>query len=389
MTHTEEMRKTNLSQDKHIYVIDVVRVTAAVMVCMFHLTWKRDDYANVMPYGWIGVEVFFLISGIAISGSIMSYTPLAFIKNRFLRIYPTAWICLMISLFAFLFLTSADALDAGAWVRRDVYAIINSILLVKGPFVASAYWTLPIELAFYMVILVAIILFKVKFQRFTLCLAVASSIYNILLACAWSGLFPTKWVELGYGLKNILLLRHGIYFSMGIYIYMINQRSMKRIDWTIFVLCYIGSLLEIYSRSCLLYGHYALSDGKKVVDASYLAVRASIAWTVFVMLLLQGMRLNKYLVFGERIKKLLRAFGLLTYPLYLIHEIVGVTLILYINFWLKNFVLSLLISLFVIVLISYLISCHCEPLLRRFLIKAGTSYISPFIPKKWTYVKRG
>jgi exopolysaccharide production protein ExoZ len=55
-------------------------------------------------FGWVGVEVFFVISGFVITNSARGASPIEFLKGRVLRLYPAAWICATLSLFALIFI---------------------------------------------------------------------------------------------------------------------------------------------------------------------------------------------------------------------------------------------------------------------------------------------
>ena len=68
--------------------IDAIRFSSAVLVSAFHLTWHIPEAVHVMPFGWIGVQIFFVISGIVIANSARLATPFRFAVSRFLRLYP-------------------------------------------------------------------------------------------------------------------------------------------------------------------------------------------------------------------------------------------------------------------------------------------------------------
>jgi exopolysaccharide production protein ExoZ len=131
--------------------IDILRCLAAVSVSLFHYTWLNGAYTHpVWSWGWVGVEIFFVISGTVIAASLEGTTPERFVKARFLRLYPTAWICACISL-AVIWSTGIAAYAAlGINVYLGPGAVAGSVVLVWSKWLASAYWTLPIEIAFYL-----------------------------------------------------------------------------------------------------------------------------------------------------------------------------------------------------------------------------------------------
>lgn len=94
---TKVMDKPSHRKSQYLSVIVALRGLAALAVCMFHFTkgfvdedgWLRE----VFRYGWMGVEVFFVISGFVIPFSLLGSSfgfrhYFKFLKKRFLRIEP-------------------------------------------------------------------------------------------------------------------------------------------------------------------------------------------------------------------------------------------------------------------------------------------------------------
>lgn len=75
--------------NKYILGIDGIRALAVISVIIFHL------FPNSIPGGFVGVYIFFVISGYVVTGSLISsYTPklssfiLDFYERRLFRLYP-------------------------------------------------------------------------------------------------------------------------------------------------------------------------------------------------------------------------------------------------------------------------------------------------------------
>ena len=294
----------------HLWGIDVIRFVAAVLVAFFHLTWQEPSVAGIAWYGWVGVQIFFVISGVVIARSADDTTPMRFMQSRILRLYPAAWVCAVISL---LF-----ALSVYGWDPVFAARFVGSFLLCS-PFLASAYWTLPIEIAFYGLIFFVLMAGSFsRMERLAAALSIASTAYVIAYALQVAGLFSGPNLDLGYGWKNMTLLRHGIYFAAGIFISLWASGRLTRIGTAAFALAAAAAPLEIACRTA------------ELVPKARTHVDSLAEWTVPVTV--WGIALGAIILSAlwERAIKpppaffaAARAIGLATYPLYLLHEQVG------------------------------------------------------------------
>lgn len=100
---------------KRLYQIDLFRFIAALMVVLFHYTFRGFIVNSsivafpflgfIFKYGYLGVDLFFMISGFVIYMSIENSSLLNFLKSRIVRLYPAFWICVSITaLFIYLFM---------------------------------------------------------------------------------------------------------------------------------------------------------------------------------------------------------------------------------------------------------------------------------------------
>src|SRR4051794_242345 len=94
--------------------VDILRFLAAAMVMFYHYGFWVWAYpagisaratGGIPPHpemgfvgsGWVGVQVFFVISGFVIAFSAENSTPLKFFEARFRRLVPAVWVCAPIS----------------------------------------------------------------------------------------------------------------------------------------------------------------------------------------------------------------------------------------------------------------------------------------------------
>ena len=171
--------------------IDGLRAIAVLAVVVFH-AWP-----TVLPGGFVGVDVFFVISGFLITGIIQggladgSFRFSRFYARRIKRIFPALLVVLVACYAAGWFLLFAD--DYQRLSRHIVAAVafVSNFLLrsESGYFDAAAdlkplqhLWSLGIEEQFYLVwpcLLVAASRTRVKLLHLTLVLLGASFLFNV------------------------------------------------------------------------------------------------------------------------------------------------------------------------------------------------------------------
>src|ERR1700709_2417167 len=181
------------SKGRSIPGLDIIRFCAAMLVVVYHLgvaTWNAEgsvaalivngatSYPELLSVGWfgfVGVEVFFMVSGFIIVYSAIGSTSIRFLRSRILRLYPAAWICATITLAALTFGTAAP-------IPEVTRGYLHSVLLLPvRPWIDSVYWTLGVEIAFYGLIF-CLLAFRLPSAIEVTCCAVGllSSLYWIV-----------------------------------------------------------------------------------------------------------------------------------------------------------------------------------------------------------------
>jgi peptidoglycan/LPS O-acetylase OafA/YrhL len=129
--------------------VDALRAIAALSVCMFHFTAG----AGVGAYGYLGVTIFFVISGFIVPDSMMrgGYTIAAwpsFMLKRLIRLEPPY----LASIALTLVLHAWDMLHGRAppWTAMQIAGHIGYANAFLGlPWLNAPYWSLAIEFQFY------------------------------------------------------------------------------------------------------------------------------------------------------------------------------------------------------------------------------------------------
>ncbi|RZL68604.1 MAG: acyltransferase, partial [Pedobacter sp.] len=144
------------------HFIDDLRFFAAFVVVIFHLNQFIEPidngYRNLVKYGWLGVPIFFVISGYCIIISAKKSADFySFLKKRFFRIFPVYWLSLLIVILAAIIQKILTGNNSVANIPNNLTEIIANLTLTTAPFsdvktMNWVYWSLTYEVFFYIVI---------------------------------------------------------------------------------------------------------------------------------------------------------------------------------------------------------------------------------------------
>jgi peptidoglycan/LPS O-acetylase OafA/YrhL len=153
--------------------LDLVRGLAALAVAWFHIYQKNiqplsdDAWIAICHYssahGWLGVPAFFVISGYIIPYALrgVELTPVncgRFLWKRAIRLLPTLAFVSLIAV-ALAFLAMAFPAFAGPPPPFTVWNVLVNILLVAPivgePWILPVYWSLLVEIQYYLFIVLA------------------------------------------------------------------------------------------------------------------------------------------------------------------------------------------------------------------------------------------
>ena len=204
--------------------LDALRGIAAVSVMLLHFTtdFHRDFKPSQIsffswPYGAYGVHLFFLISGFVILMTAeKSKRPSDFVVSRFSRLYPPYWAALILTTVLLLAVPTIGVLDPGHLLRR---ALINVTMLQSwGGFgnVDTVYWTLQIEMSFYLILLVLIWRKAVPYSLLVMTGLVVLALIDHLFV-------PRPWSEPYARLRQLLFLEHAYLFTAGMVFYKMRE----------------------------------------------------------------------------------------------------------------------------------------------------------------------
>jgi len=146
--------------------LDPLRALAALAVTLHHLDCVfpatpddplREIWSRLLDHGHLGVPVFFVISGYCIFQTwLRSPSPAPFVARRARRIYPAYFASLAVVLAVAVITRLVSGVNDVTPLPSSPAAIAATLALATTPvthveIINWVYWTLPYELAFYLV----------------------------------------------------------------------------------------------------------------------------------------------------------------------------------------------------------------------------------------------
>ena len=151
------------STGKHFAVLDGIRGIAILMVVAFHTIYVNPEagplqqaFMNVIQTGWMGVQVFFVLSGFLISyplfrgraGDSNFWYQKGYTRRRVGKILPPFYLAIILISLAYVPGFSDPAFRNAAW--QWALGLPNFIQNDVAPF--NSYWSLIVEAHFYFVL---------------------------------------------------------------------------------------------------------------------------------------------------------------------------------------------------------------------------------------------
>ncbi|MEU8432753.1 acyltransferase [Streptomyces sp. NPDC029216] len=295
--------------------LDGMRLVAALMVVAFHWTgvnryptvWGGTP-EKLMPglqrfsqYGFLGVQLFFLISGFVICMSCWGRTPRQYFTSRVVRLFPAYWVAILLTGLV----VNYAATTRPQRSHLSMTDFLSNMTMLQQPLGVSevdpVYWTLWVELRFYLIFAVVVALGLTYRRVLSFC-----GIWMILSVVARGS--DNKLLEL------FVMSEYAPYFIAGVVMYLIYRFGA---NWLL-----LGSV----GFSFLVAQHQLLGTG-----ASFkYGVMHPLSWEVMTLFCLAAFGVVLAAAMGafDRVQwKWLTTAGALTYPVYLLHQEIGFALI--------------------------------------------------------------
>jgi peptidoglycan/LPS O-acetylase OafA/YrhL len=354
-------------ESSHVAGLDILRFAAAMFVIAFHLgvaTWTSaasrtfaaaggyhplPEIKALAWWGWVGVEIFFVISGYVIAYSAERSSPFGFFRSRTARLLPALWICATLT---FLASSIAQFSSVDALLREYGGALL---LLPFGPWIDGVYWTLCVEVVFYASVF-ALLCFK-KFHhidKLAIMLIGISGVYWVLSVVERLASTELAWLpDSGSQLAALMLLRHGCFFGAGIFLWLIQRNGLSARRAVVVLSALAIGCVEIL---------FVVDSRKTSLGGSPL-VPVGIWLIAMALLALAIWRRDAF-----RPHPVVRTLGLVTYPLYLTHNLVGAFLMRWFAQAGVERYSGLVLAVAIVLAVSYAVASFAEPGLKRTIV---------------------
>jgi peptidoglycan/LPS O-acetylase OafA/YrhL len=299
-----------------VAILDGLRLVAALMVVSYHYIARGDAWTAASPhgfphvvyvasrYGFFGVELFFLISGFVICMSGMGRSLGQFFVARVVRLYPAYWFAVL-----------ATAVVVTLWptvnqplAHTDVVTNLTMLQIpLHTPNVDGVYWTLWVELRFYL-LFALVVFFGVTYRRVVAFCALWTVASVATMAVGGPLLDDGRSSTI---LQLAIVPQYSPYFIAGMAFFLMHRFRPDPLLWGI-----VGIQL-------MLAIHHLGVDPMIMHKFNGAAASVEPIVIVFLFAIMALVALHKLSVGWQW----LTVAGTLTYPLYLLHQHIGWILI--------------------------------------------------------------
>jgi len=284
----------SLKNKERIENIDILRGVAIIFIVLYHYTahytpdylFRSDNWtSDVSKHFWVGVDIFFILSGYCIAMTIFqSQNFIEFMMRRFARIYPAYVFCGLITLTFYTFFDlPGREVDWYTGFMNLIFA--NFIPGVNFTYIDGVYWMLIVELKFYIFFGIIIFFFK-DINKSIICWVIFSVFLNIVI------LFDDNIARTVTSISP-----HANWFLVGLIFFSLKEKKL---------LTFFFIILIVLSNI--------------IVNERFVGYELSFILIVFLVWLILKLKLSFRL-------SLISKIGLISFSWYLLHNGIGIIII--------------------------------------------------------------
>lgn len=344
-------------------LLDLMRFVLAAAVVLYHFTATPTvgRYLEVAPttafpalnevtrYGWLGVQAFFVISGLVITRSAVGGSLRRFVTSRAVRLLPAYWACVVLTA-GLRFLWDDER-------RPGVGEVLANLTMVQGQFgvpsLQVVFWTLLVELKFYLLVACLLALGPLTRRRVLLLATVwpvVALVVELGLAQGPGGASATalRWTA------ELVVPPYAACFGLGMVLHVLREDPRCRAAW--WSLALVSGLVV---RTTVAEARAATALQEVPVGAGAAVVVLLVAVVLLVV--------ATWVRVPAGVARACTVLGALSYPLYLVHVEFGylaIDVVGHRGSWLPALVAALVTALVLSVVVQA-VEKRTAPRLRR------------------------
>lgn len=282
---------------------DVLRGVSAILIVLYHYTVRYNENSLTIGYqtdwnfhchfGFAAVTTFFIMSGF-FSGKIITKqsSPIKILFKRLNRLLPTFWASATISAILLCLFWEEASVSFIDYVGN--LTMIPGLLRVKA--IDGAYWTMQLELFWAIWLSVLLFIKRIKWRELviliwisiSICLSFFNEIHHPMLSI----------------IRIVLMTSFSSDFVAGACLWIILNEKSGKMTWSLLCLCFANQL------------------------AQHQTIYHDIFFVVTVCLILVYRKIDVYLKETNVLVKFITWIASISYPLYLLHQMIGFVIIL-------------------------------------------------------------
>lgn len=301
------VNKPPVRSSPRFHLLDGLRIFAALCVMVYHFTARENvawgipvaqvfpDFSRFSALGAFGVQLFFVISGFVILLSAWNRSLIQFTSSRVARLFPAYWVSVILTSFLLLVLWPEGR-------EINVLDALTNLTMLQDPLevrrVNGVYWTLWVELKFYLLMGVFIVVGITRSRVF-----MVAALWPLAAAISDYAEFPL--------LSELLMPEYAPFFAGGMILFLIHREGGTVLSWLVL------GLNVVFAAQQTVNGQFGIIKNNTGIE-----IPDYVCWLVvfFIFVLVAAVTLT-------RLSTISGAFfstaGALTFPLYLLHEYWG------------------------------------------------------------------
>jgi peptidoglycan/LPS O-acetylase OafA/YrhL len=312
-----DVRQQSRMKTSRVNEIDLLRLFAALTVVFYHYSFRgyAADDMSIMPYpllapyakyGYLAVDLFFLISGFVILMTATGRSLRDFFASRVVRLYPAFWACCTIT---FVVIIAIGEPRFSASIGQYLVNLTLASGFVGVPAIDGIYWSLFVEIRFYALVAAVLLIRRIhQAQLFLILWLIASVALEIALQ-----MLPVPMTGIARSidvLRVLLIVDYSAFLIAGATLFLVWSEGISLTRVAIVVVSWGLALYQSLHALTAFEEHYSTKMNSYIV--------AAIVTIFFLVMFLVSVRRTGFI--GRH--RWLMA-GALTYPLYLLHQTIG------------------------------------------------------------------